>query len=342
MLQAWAPFIKTILQFTAVVKVVLIWKIHWPSWLVEPFSVKVPEQVPPAVGKVYMPGGRIMPPRFDEGRAVGGDAPFALLYAVRQAASAVHADGPPADFVPVHIPGGKPVIEVPGQVPQLPVMTVLPVLVRDVPAIAPHVEAAPIKTGSDRFSIAGWASAMAGWAVMRPKRASLQALDTVNCMVKEIFGVKVWGLMWCDGRRLKADDLDDVDGNGDSKKNILNGGDCSLYTWMCQYIARLYVRTENGPVLQNQQWASTWPWRVADESFTSPNIAANNLITTAMKEWMRLTVIPNKLELWGPTADTFSTRSACFIQPFETTKPLSYGQWQSRNFRRPMGATASQ
>ena len=127
-----------------------------------PFAVKVPDSVAPAVGKVYMPGGRVTPPRFDETRALEGDAIFALLYAVRQANSATHASVPPADFVPVHTPGGKPVMEVPGQVPQLPVMRVLPVLVRAVAAIAPQFAAAPIKTGSDRFSTAGWSSAMAG------------------------------------------------------------------------------------------------------------------------------------------------------------------------------------
>ena len=69
--------------------------------------------------------------------------PLALLYAERQAASAAQAAFPPADVAPVHTPGGKPVIEVPGQVPQSPVMTVLPVLVRVVAAIAPYVLAAP-------------------------------------------------------------------------------------------------------------------------------------------------------------------------------------------------------
>ena len=39
--------------------------------------------------------------------------------------------------MPVQTPGGKPVMAVPGLVPQLPVMRVLPVLVRVVAAMAP-------------------------------------------------------------------------------------------------------------------------------------------------------------------------------------------------------------
>jgi hypothetical protein len=132
-----------------------------------------------------------MPPRFDEVRALVGVRLLALLYAVRQAASALQAKVPPADVIPVQCPGGKPVIEVPGQVPQLPVMRVSPVLVRVVAAIAPKLLAAPNKTGSARFSMAGWASPMACWAVMRAKRANWQLLNIVHFMVMDFWWVKV-------------------------------------------------------------------------------------------------------------------------------------------------------
>lgn len=117
--------------------------------------MRVPVNVTPEVGNVKTPGARVSPPRSDEFRASVGTRPFALLYAVRQAASALHAAVPPADVVPVHFPGGKPVMAVPGQVPQSPVMTVSPVLVRVEAAIAPKVLASPITTGAARFSMAG-------------------------------------------------------------------------------------------------------------------------------------------------------------------------------------------
>jgi hypothetical protein len=148
------------LAFTEVPKVVIIWKMYWPSGLVIPFSVRVVESVAPEVGKVYTPGANVRPPRSEDVRATVGTRPFASLYAVRQAASALHAAVPPADVVPVHTPGGKPVMAVPGQVPQSPVMTVLPVLVKVVAAIAPKVLASPSKIGGDRFSMEGYAREM--------------------------------------------------------------------------------------------------------------------------------------------------------------------------------------
>lgn len=56
-----------------------------------------------------------MPPRLTEERAVVGPAAEAALYAVRQAASALHPAVPSLDVVPVHTPGGSPVMDVPGQ-----------------------------------------------------------------------------------------------------------------------------------------------------------------------------------------------------------------------------------
>jgi hypothetical protein len=94
--------------------------------------------------------------RSDDRRAVAvGERALALLYAKRQAASAAQAAAPPADFVLVHTLGGKLVIDVLGQVPQLLVMRVFPMLVRDMAAIAPYVLAAPMAMGTPRFSIEG-------------------------------------------------------------------------------------------------------------------------------------------------------------------------------------------
>ena len=95
-----------------------------------------------------------------------------MLYAVKIAASAysfnqyakyllalskltLDAAVLPASSAPVALPGGKPVIDVPGYVPALPVITVLPVLVRVVAEIAPKVLARPRTMGALRCSITG-------------------------------------------------------------------------------------------------------------------------------------------------------------------------------------------
>jgi hypothetical protein len=44
-----------------------------------PFSVRLPVSVTPEVGKVYVPGSRVKPPRSEEVRAVAGVDASALL-----------------------------------------------------------------------------------------------------------------------------------------------------------------------------------------------------------------------------------------------------------------------
>ena len=78
-LQACAPFVNTTLEPEEVEKVVDIWKMNWPLGLVAPFSVRVVDRVTPDVGKLYMPGARVNPPRSDTLRAVVAVRPAALL-----------------------------------------------------------------------------------------------------------------------------------------------------------------------------------------------------------------------------------------------------------------------
>lgn len=121
-----------------------------------------------------------------------GISALALVYAERQAASALQAAVPLADVVPVHTPGGKPVIAVPGQVPQSPVMMVLPVLVRAVAAIAPNVSASPMTIGEAHFSMEGSARETVLNCVMaRAKRASLPVLSMLHFILSEAFEVLV-------------------------------------------------------------------------------------------------------------------------------------------------------
>lgn len=75
-------------------------------------------------------------------------------------------------------------MEVPGQVPQSPVMRVAPVLVRVEAAIAPKDAAAPMTTGTERLSREG-----------RPRAEVLRArtlrLRILQCMMKVGEGTEV-------------------------------------------------------------------------------------------------------------------------------------------------------
>ena len=94
----------------------------------------------------------------------------------------------PAAMVPEHVPGGNPVMEVPGQVPQLPVITVAPVLLRLVAAMAAKVSAAPKRTGKARFSMT-WA----GERGRRRRRANrvLMLSEVIRMMMV------VWRTLFC-------------------------------------------------------------------------------------------------------------------------------------------------
>jgi hypothetical protein len=118
----------------------------------------------------------------------------------------------------VHTPGGKPVIAVPGQVPQSPVITVLPRLVRVVAEIAPYVLASPMTIGAARFSMVGWArERMLNCVVARAKRASLPVLNMVHFILSEAFELLViigrYG--WITGQMKKEELLKKTEmGNG--------------------------------------------------------------------------------------------------------------------------------
>lgn len=140
------------------------------------------------VGNVYVPGPKVRPPRSDAASAIVGVDARALVYALRHADSALQAAVPPADVTPVHLPGGKPVMPVPGQVPQSPVITVAPVLVSVVAEMAPYVLARPITMGGPRFTTEGWATMRPlNCVMMRATRETFEVLGMVNFMVTEVF-----------------------------------------------------------------------------------------------------------------------------------------------------------
>lgn len=76
-----------------------------------------------------------MPPRVPPATTMTGMRPAASSYARPRSALACSAMASAAWIVPVMIPGGNPVTEVPGWTPKSPVMAVVaPVLVTSVPA----------------------------------------------------------------------------------------------------------------------------------------------------------------------------------------------------------------
>ncbi len=78
-LPACAPLIRSTLEPTEVLKVVAIWKIHWPVGSEAPSSVSVEDREAAEAGKVKTPGARVMPPRSTDGSALVGTRPLASL-----------------------------------------------------------------------------------------------------------------------------------------------------------------------------------------------------------------------------------------------------------------------
>jgi len=110
--------------------------------------------------KWYVPGGRTIPPRSCPVRSLVGGKATAALYAFNASAWAAAAAEVPACMFPLSMPGGNPVIAVPGETPRSPLMIVIPVLVTVVAPRTPKVAADP------RLSC----------ALIRPGKARLQAM----------------------------------------------------------------------------------------------------------------------------------------------------------------------
>lgn len=71
--------INTILERAAAVNVVVILKMNCLLALPPALRVRVPAKVTADVGKVYTPGSRVIPPRFDDGSAAVAGMDRALL-----------------------------------------------------------------------------------------------------------------------------------------------------------------------------------------------------------------------------------------------------------------------
>jgi len=89
-------------------------------------------------------------------------------------------------------PGGKPVIDVPGQTPASEKIRVVPILVRFVAASAAKILAEPIQVGTVRFSsvgpsVTGVALERAlNWDAMKRRKASLSVQSIVHFIVTSV------------------------------------------------------------------------------------------------------------------------------------------------------------
>ena len=81
-----------------------------------------------------MPEARVWPLMSPATLPTTDGRPAALLYAVSKSASACAATGPPANIVPLTVPGGKPAVAPPGPDPRFPFTMVKPVLLTLSPA----------------------------------------------------------------------------------------------------------------------------------------------------------------------------------------------------------------
>lgn len=132
-LQACAPPSRTTDAPDAVVRVEPTWKMKTALTSPPAFNVTGPVSCM-AEADSYTPGLSVVPPIFPPATVVKGVSPAATPNAAVEDVWAASDVASAAPVVPFTRPGGKPVMDVPGESPTFPVMTVLPVLVMVVPA----------------------------------------------------------------------------------------------------------------------------------------------------------------------------------------------------------------
>jgi len=143
-LQAWPPLMNLTELPEAVMSAEGTWKIQTAFGSFCASRISAPETPSPDEA-LYTPGARTWPAPM-EAVARGVElCPAALLYAVVKSACAPFATPAPSSmyWVPVTVPGGNPVTEVPGYKPRSPPMVLGPVLVTVVPARTPKLAAVP-------------------------------------------------------------------------------------------------------------------------------------------------------------------------------------------------------
>jgi hypothetical protein len=132
-LHACAPPSRTTELAVAVVSDEPAWKMKTASGSPPAFNVTDPVSES-ALADRYTPGTNVVPPRVPAATVVKGVSPEATPKAAVEEVCAANDAASAAPVVPDARPGGNPVMDVPGDRPTSPVMTLEPVLVTVVPA----------------------------------------------------------------------------------------------------------------------------------------------------------------------------------------------------------------
>jgi hypothetical protein len=146
-LQAWAPLVRKTWLAESVTRVEPTWKMKTAFESPCAFRISAPPTSSDDVA-LYTPGAIDWPAPMKPGNAVAGVRPAASLYAVVKSDSAPAATPSVWCTVPFTIPGGKPVIALPGLTPRSPLRMLGPVLVTVVPANTAKLLAVPRPTGA--------------------------------------------------------------------------------------------------------------------------------------------------------------------------------------------------
>ena len=173
-LQAWAPFVSRMWLDVSVMSVEPTWKMKTAPEFPCAFRTSSPPTSSDDVA-LYTPGESDWPAPMKPPRLAAGVRPAASLYAVVKSDCAPDATPSVWCTVPLTMPGGKPVIAVPGLTPRSPLSRLGPVLVTVLPASTAKLPAVPRPTGATAAPAVDWVKMSTAMAAMSTKGAPSQA-----------------------------------------------------------------------------------------------------------------------------------------------------------------------
>jgi hypothetical protein len=173
-LQAWAPLRSRMWLALSVMSVEPTWKMKTAPAFPWAFRVSEPPTSSDDVA-LYTPASSDWPAPMKPGRLVAGVRPAASLYAVVRSDCAPAATPSVWCTVPLTMPGGNPVIALPGLTPRSPLSRLVPVLVTVLPARTAKLLAVPRFTGATAAPAVDCVKMSTATAAMSTKGAPSQA-----------------------------------------------------------------------------------------------------------------------------------------------------------------------
>jgi hypothetical protein len=173
-LQACAPFVSRMWLDVSVMSVEPTWKMKTAPAFPWAFRISSPPTSSDDVA-LYTPGSSDWPAPMKPPRLAAGVRPAASLYAVVKSDCAPDATPSVWCTVPLTMPGGKPVIAVPGLRPRSPLSRLGPVLVTVLPASTAKLPAVPRPTGATAAPAVDCVKMSTAMAAMSTKGAPSQA-----------------------------------------------------------------------------------------------------------------------------------------------------------------------